>query len=62
MQPVSKQWIDKHEPATLGLLLLEMVFSIRSVQRGCKREEIALHDLHPTGAGSSFPEGKAAGA
>jgi hypothetical protein len=41
MQPVSRQWIGKHVPAATNThgnieLLLEMVFSTRSVQRGYK--------------------------
>jgi hypothetical protein len=33
IQPVSKQWIDKYASTTIGLLL-ETVFSIRSMQSG----------------------------
>jgi hypothetical protein len=38
MQLVSKQWIGKHASTTTGLLL-ETVFSIRSVQSGYKDEK-----------------------
>jgi hypothetical protein len=38
MQLVSKRWIDKHASRTIELLL-ETVFSIRSVQIGYKEEK-----------------------
>jgi hypothetical protein len=37
MQPTSKQQIGKHAPTTIELLL-ETVFSIRSMQSGYKEE------------------------
>jgi hypothetical protein len=37
MQPISKQLISKHASNTIDLLL-EMVFSIRSVQSGYKEK------------------------
>jgi hypothetical protein len=38
MQPVSKQRIGKHASKTIELLL-ETVFSVRSVRNGYKKEE-----------------------
>jgi hypothetical protein len=37
MRPISKQWIGKHASSTIEVLL-EMVFSIRSMQIGYKEE------------------------
>jgi hypothetical protein len=43
VQPVSRQWICKHVPAATNThatieLLLETVFSTRSVKMGCKED------------------------